>query len=431
MLGGGIWTSQNLKKIPGAYINFVSTSKASTALSARGIAAIALPFDWAPDGIFEVANDTYSRDAMRIFGYTIKNDKLARVCDIFKNATTVYFYNLNAGGAKATCKYGTAKYSGVRGNDIVLVIEANTDSTYTVKTILDKMTVDTQTVASSAALIDNSWIVFDKTATLEASAGTAFTGGTNADNAAAAHVAFLNAIESYAFNCIGCIAADATTKKLYTAFIERMRDTVGMKAQLVISNYGENAIDCDYEGIIQVGNVGSEDVVPWLTGAEAGCAVNATLTNRIMDGKASVTITESQDELERGIENGVLYFHNVSGTVRVLEDINSLTTVTETKSADFASNQTIRVIDQIGNDIAAIFNNRYLGKVQNNDAGRTSFWSDICSHHQALEALGAIEEFSTDDVVVDIGQTKNSVVVSDAVTPVWSMEKLFMTVYVS
>ena len=62
-------------------------------------------------------------------------------------------------------------------------------------------------------------------------------------------------------------------------------------------------------------------------------------------------------------------FHNVNGDVRILEDIDSMITVSDTKGDVFKSNQTIRVCDQIANDTAVLFNTRYLGTVPN-DAGR-------------------------------------------------------------
>lgn len=40
-IGGGTFTSQN-KALPGAYINFISASRADAALSDRGSAAMAL-----------------------------------------------------------------------------------------------------------------------------------------------------------------------------------------------------------------------------------------------------------------------------------------------------------------------------------------------------------------------------------------------------
>ena len=78
--------------------------------------------------------------------------------------------------------------------------------------------------------------------------------------------------------------------------------------------------------------------------------------------------------MKKAIEDGKFTFHNVGTDVRVLSDINSLVTVSDTKGDIFKENQTIRVIDQIANDIADIFNTRYIGVVPNDNSGRISLW---------------------------------------------------------
>ena len=88
-------------------------------------------------------------------------------------------------------------------------------------------------------------------------------------------------------------------------------------------------------------------------------------------------------------------------------------------------------MDQIANDIAVIFNTRYLGTVPNDKAGRVSLWSDIVKHHKQLQDIRAIEDFSEKDVTVEQGDTKKSVVVTDCVTAVNAMGKLYMTVTVA
>ena len=86
----------------------------------------------------------------------------------------------------------------------------------------------------------------------------------------------------------------------------------------------------------------------------------------------------------------------------------------------FKDNQTVRVMDQIANDIAVLFNTKYLGVVPNDNAGRISLWSDIVKHHEQLREIRAIEDFSDADVTV-----------TDLVTVVNAMGKLYMTVTVS
>ena len=115
----------------------------------------------------------------------------------------------------------------------------------------------------------------------------------------------------------------------------------------------------------------------------------------------------------------------------MLDDINSLVTVTDGKSEDFKRNQTIRVTDQISNDIAVLFNTRYLGISPNDNMGRASLKNDIVKIHEGLRDLRAIENFNESDVKVLPGDTKKAVVVENAVTVVNAMSKMYMTVTIS
>lgn len=434
-LGGGTFIAQN-KVLPGAYINFISVSKATATLSDRGFAAMGLELDWGQDGkIFEVTQGDFQKDSMKIFGYSYADDKLKGIREMMSKLTTLYAYKLTSGGQKATNKFATAKYCGVRGNDIKIAIQANVDenSLFDVQTIIDTTVVDIQTVADSTALVANDFVTFKKDVALELTASTPLAGGTNGTADAEAHQAFLDKVESYpSINAIGYVGTDTAIKSLYAAFTERMRDSVGVKFVAVLYNKA-----ADYEGVINVKNKVLDDganeasLVYWATGVAAGTAVNASATNMIYDGEYTVDTNYTQSQLEKAIKAGEFTLHQVGDKVRVLTDINSLVTTTVNKGEDFKSNQTIRVLDQIATDIASLFVTKYLGVIPNDADGRTSLWNDIVKHHQQLLSLRAIENFTEEDVQVAQGDTKKAVVVSDAVTVVNAMEKLYMTVMVA
>ena len=122
--------------------------------------------------------------------------------------------------------------------------------------------------------------------------------------------------------------------------------------------------------------------------------------------------------------------HQADEEVVVLEDINTFISVTNEKSSDFSSNQTIRLIDKIANDIATLFARKYIGKVPNDASGRISLWNDIVEHHKKLQNIRAIEGFAADHVTVAPGNSKKSVVVTDYITPISAMAQIYMTVYV-
>ena len=435
MLGGGNFTVQN-KILNGAYINFISASKASASLADRGVATMPLELDWGIDNaIFEVTPADFQKNSMKIFGYSYTHEKMKGLRDLFMNIKSLYAYKLTSGGVKAENAYATAKYAGVRGNALKVVISANVDeeSKFDVKLYMDTTVVDEQIgVASIADLKANDFVDWKAESVLEATAGLALTGGSNGAVDGTAHQAYLDKIEAYSFNTMGVVTTDDTTKGLYAAFVKRMREQVGSKFQCVLHKKS-----ADHEGVINlssdaVGSASVADLVYWVTGAEAGCAINKTLLNQKYDGEFTVDVDHKQSELESAMQSGEFMFHNVNGEVRVLADINSFVSEAEGKSVEiFGENQSIRVMDQIANDIAVIFNTKYLGKVPNDAAGRISLWGDIVKHHNQLQDIRAIEAFDGADVTVNQGDKKNSVVIGDAVTIVYGMAKLYMTVTVA
>lgn len=431
--GGGTFLSYN-KVIPGAYINFISAAKATVNVSDRGFAAIAMELDWGVEGeIFRVENGDFQTNTLKIFGYDYTHKKMKPLRDLFAKAKTVFMYRLNGGGVKATNEYATAKYSGTRGNDITIIVKTNVDEEEKkdVITSIDGYVVDLQTVTTSAELKSNDFVDF-KTSELTLTSGAKLTSGTNLSEVTGTqHQAFLDLLESYSFNIVGCTAKDSLIQKLYINWTKRMRDEVGVKFQCIV--YRE---DADYEGVINIQNKVLDEGVPenalvyWLTGAEASCLVNASLTNTKYDGEYTIDTKYTQSQLETGIKAGQLLFHNNAGEPYVLTDINSLTTITVEKGEDFTSNQVVRVLDQIGNDIALLFNKKHLGHTRNNESGREALWKDIVAHHEELERIQALENFDPKAVTVEKGPTKKSVIVNDPVTPVACMEILYMTVVV-
>lgn len=430
-LGGGTFTAQN-KILPGAYINFVSLARASSALSDRGVAAMPLELDWGPEGaVFAVETAEFQKDSMKLFGYPYTHDKLKGLRDLFRNIRKGFFFRMGTGGVAASNDYATANFPGVRGNALRIVITQN-EGRSLVRTYLDDTLVDSQTVAGAELLLPNDYVTFKEDAELTETAGAPLTGGTNGTVTEAGWQTFLDKIEPYSFNTLGCLSTTESVKELFAAFTKRMRDLCGVKFQTVLHQYGK----ADSEGIISVANsIEGADADPsavwWVTGAQAGCAVNKSVTNRLYDGEFRIDTDYTQTRLEEALQNGEFIFHNVGGETRVLEDINTFVSFTEEKNQDFGANQTVRVLDQIANDIAALFAKKYYGQVPNDTSGRISLWNDIVRHHQELTALRALENFSPEDVAVDVGSTKKSVVVTDKVTPTNAMSQLYMTVLVA
>lgn len=523
--GGGTWVSQN-KRLPGTYVNFASAVRANATLSDRGIAAVPIASSWGPVGVVRlIENGDFQKNSFNLFGYDYTADEMLPLRELFLHATKAYVYRLAGSGrtvdneivgvaATAECTYATAKYPGVRGNDIRITIAPDPDNThyFIVKTLVGSKEVDKQSVNRFCDLVDNDWVVwiksidvveYSKTSDVaivegktyytkegdvytevaepnvsdigdyyEAStvkryyhftqvagtgetsvpdtedgknyvtpaipaagiAGINLAGGADGENNGGDHQAFLDAIESYAYNTLCCPSHDSTIRGLYENFTRRVRDELGAKHQLVAWQSA-----ADYEGIIGLwseshhetitSSVADTALLYWLTGAEAGCLIKSTLTNTKYDGELTINVSLAQSQLEEAMEKGRFVFHNVNGEVRVLEDINTFVSVTKRKDTLFQMNQTIRVCDQIANDIAVLFNTIYLGKVPNNANGRSALWNDIFVYLQELERLEAIQNLNPDNIVCAEGTEKKAVyVMISGLNIVNAMSQLYMDV---
>lgn len=432
-LGGGTWITQN-KVLPGVYQNFISVAAPISGLSERGFVALAIEHDFGVDDqVLKLTAADFQKNSLVLLGYNYNHEKLTPFREIFRNAHTIYVYFLKGSTAKAAENtYATANFKGSRGNDLKIVIAENVDdsSKYDVKTYLDTTLVDEQTVADASELVPNAFVTFKAGAALTPTAGTPLSGGDDGAVTPTEHQKALDEFESLGFNVLACDSTDGGVKALYEAYTKRMRDEVGSKFQLVVHDY-----NADHEGVITIHNKaveGDAKLVYWTAGAQAGVAVNESNTNKTYDGEYTVDFdgAKTQTELAALLKDGKYVFHRVGDDVRVLEDINSLVTFTDTKSKDFSNNQVIRVIDQIAIDTAAIFNDRYLGKVPNDQSGRVSLWNDIVTHRLELQGLRAIEEYDKEALVIEQGNNKKSVVMNEVITPIQAMAQLYITTVV-
>lgn len=430
-LGGGTFTTMN-KVLPGAYINFVSIARALGTMGERGIVAMPLDMDWGPeDEVITIDAEEFQKEALNILGYSFIHEKMRPLREVFKGANRVKLYRINTGGEKATATIGTgvtvtAKYPGVRGNNIKIIVQANIDDEgkFDVITYLDTTMVDKQTVAAISELKPNNFVEFSGTGALEATAGVPLTGGENGTSTGENYSSFLDKIEAEDFTTLVYAGEDEVTKALFDSFTKRLRDDEGVKITTVLFDYAK----ADYEGVISVKN--NKELVYWVAGQTAGAAANESLTNKIYDGEYEVNTKFKRSELEQAIQKGEFTFYQDGDTVRVLKDINTFISFSPEKNQDFSSNRVIRVLDQIANDTARIFNDFYLGKVTNDDIGRQLFKNELVNYHEQLLNIRAIENFNEEDIIVLPGAQKQDVIVNEVVQPTDAMEKLYMSVQV-
>ncbi len=424
MATGGTFLTYN-KVLPGAYINFISKARALGSIADRGIMAMALKNNWGVENqIVTITNEDFQKNALSILGYEYTSDNLKPFREAFKNAKEIKYYRLGT-GEKAKATIGSlnveAKYSGTRGNSLKIKILSNIDEeTYTIYTYFDNVIVDEKIATNIEEMTENDFVVFSGTGSFEANAGTSLSGGTDAEVNNSEYSKFLSLIEAENFNVLIYDGEDEQTKGLFESFTKRLRDDEGVKISTVLYNYKK----ADFEGIVSVKN--DKNLVYWVGGALAGAEINQSLTNKIYDGEYVFNAKYSNNELKEAINNGEFVFYYDANDIRVLKDINTFVSFSTDKNSDFSNNQIIRVLDSTANDIARIFNEYYLGKMQNDALGRDIFKSELINYFNQLQAIRAIDNFSADDIFIKKGTEKGDVIVDLMIEPVASMDKLYM-----
>ena len=431
MYGGGIFTSQT-KTLPGVYIN-VQSKPTSEVTTSTGVCAIGMQMDWCADkAITIITAQDFKDNSLSIIGYDSdsSNANAQKLREIFKNAVKCYVFKVNGNCVKATCTYATAKYGGTRGNALSLLITDDVDvaDTFDVTTYLDGVAVDYQKAVVIATVEDNDWVVFGSTEFVASATEVDFSGGTQGDTVDVAdyndmltEIASINDI-NIVINDVSTVGSD-NVNALFSSWLADQRDNLGRKLQLVVYNYS-----ADYEGVIDCYN--SVNMVYWIGGALAGCQLNTSIQGKIYDGEFTIAGAYTSATLALALEAGKMVLQKDNDNLRVLDDINSLTTFTEDKNSDFHYNQTIRALDYLANTLKDKFVDDYLGKIQNNSSGRASFRSDIITILDGMVNDGYLSGYDKSILTVVQGDTPRVIVVNLGITPPVSMSQAYITILV-
>lgn len=428
-LGGGTFTNYN-KVLPGTYINFVSALSATGEVSDRGVCAVAMELDWGcEDDFFCVTAEDFYSKSVKIFGYDYTHNKMKCLRDLFLNASKVYVYRLG-NGVKASGNLAQAICAGVCGNNIKIKVSESIDNDgyFDVYTYYNNVCKDTQSVKTTDDLKDNDFVEWKTGTELAVCGATALTGGANANVTGEDYQKFLDKCGGISFNVLAVASTNESVNSLVAAYTKRMREERGIKFQSVLYK-----TEADDMGVINVATsvsdktFGEANFVWFVAGAEAGCEISKSLTNKVYNGIFTLGPSLSQSDLEKSIEEGKFVAHKVDDEWRILSDINSLVTLSSEVGEVFKENQTIRIIDQIACDDAKLFKTKYLGIVPNDEAGRISLWNDITEHRKTLVQMRAIEPFKDEDIEVKKGNSKTSVVIQSKICPINSMTQLYIS----
>lgn len=445
-MAGGTWTTQN-KVRPGVYIRFTTNRALGLTVGERGVVTICEPMSWGPVGeVMTVANGD---DMTPYTGYDITSEKNRFLREIFRGTnrtsppTTLYLYRPAAtSSAKATVTTGTltatAKYPGVRGNDITIVVTEDVDNegSFFVSTVVDGEIQDQQSAETVADLVPNDWVDWSGTGALTATVGAPLTSGADGTVAASAYSDYLEAIEPYKFDVIIYDGSDSTVQDSMVGFVNRLADENGQYTQLVAANL--TAPDSRFVINVMSGvtladgtTLTPQQVTWWAGGATAGAQFNESLTYATYPTAVAVSPLLTNNQIISALQSGQFILVADFDEVHVEQDIDSLTTYTTDIGVVYKKNRIIRLCNTIANDIYRQFSQNYIGVVNNNDAGRARFKAAIVGYLYQIQDAEGIQNFDPEDVEVLPGIDIDAIVVNVAFYAVDAVEKIYMTVSVS
>lgn len=438
-MAGGTFVTMN-KVRPGAYINFESVPKPLMTVAERGIVTMPVAMEWGPEGkmITLLSEDLLNGNSVAKIGYDAFDTESLVFREALKNAYKAYIYRADTGGEKASATIGSltvaALYTGVVGNKISVAVVEDEEK-FKVQTFLNGALKDEQIVSDIGSLVANDWVEFSGEGALTANAGTQLTGGTNGTLNTTVLTGYFKEAEKFKWNTMAIPLDLQSVGAQVTAFIKRMRDDLGKKCQAVVVDYP----NADYEGIISVSQgykTSTETITKHIfaatvAGMTAGANVNESNTYAVVDADAVEIIGElSDEEVEEALQSGkFIITRRDDGVIVVEQDINTFKTFVPKKGKEFAKNRVIRCLDEINNTTKLTWEKAYVGKVDNDADGRSTFKADLINFGKQLQNLRAITDFDgNEDINVSKGQNIEDVITDWAITPVDAMEKLYMTV---
>ena len=464
------WKTQN-KRRPGAYFNVVGKGNNNNGTDiGRTLLPVSTQLNWGAKGIIKLNSDSNFK---ALLGHDIDEPELQTLHEVLKGANTVLLLNNNDGIAATANDESlpwafTAQYPGTVGNDLHVTVQKG-DSKVVVSTLLGSRIVDQQdiNVDKPEALMSNDYILVkltDRTtptspttqdsdnnakapivkptslnplADLQHNVTVDLTGGTTTPVDISDLLSDALETEDYDVATTAGFPIDSPLHKQLVDEIKHLREDNDIKVRGVIPYTSDKV---NYEGISIVANGvvlgdGTELDATVAAGFFAGASSSA-------DAAKSLTYVEypdaisaypkfSNDRTIEALENGEIVFTTKRNeTVVIEQDINSLTKATAEKPVFFSKNRVVRTMDTIVTNTKRTFEDMFIGKITNSSTGRDLFKANRVSYLQGLADANVISEFKEDDISVEAGNDRDSIIVSLAITPLDSMEKLYMTMVV-
>lgn len=447
-MAGGTFTKGVGKIRPGTYINHESVKPEGARFPERG--TVLLPFikhSWGPTKKFITVNATARDDQFSELGYHITddNDNMLMLREALKKASKVIVYT-TGGGTAATATNEeltiTAKYGGVRGNDISVVVEDEVGTEKKAVSVflgterVSKYTgLDTVEELITAAAADK-FVTFTGTGALTAAPGIKLESGADSEGNNQEITDFIDKMEGVLFNVLCFPVTEASLHTAMKAKIVYMRDNMGRGVQAVVPNM----TNPNHESIINVTNrvvvdgkeLTAAQTCAWVAGASAVATCLDSLTFMVYEGATEIVDPKDNEAAEAAILNGEFFFSYSDAREVVVEyDINSLLNFAKPKDESYRKNRVVRTLDTIDASLKQAFPpNRYDNDPTDWQAMTGIGKSILKQYGPTPDGIGAIKNIDLDaDFVIDeVASKGDETYITVGIEPVDSAEKIYITV---
>lgn len=419
---------------PGVYVNVTGSKPLAHEIGARGVVVMPLSLSWGMEHNFTSIGSLEELTAR--LSFPANDTEVIAVKETLKNASKVLVYRVNGGTkAKATINdelVAEALYGGSRGKDISVTITGT--GPYIVRTHLNGKEIDVQQIMVATEFVPNSLIRLAGTGNLTA-VTVNLTGGTETVASQEDYEGFLDACKLVDYQVISYTGTDNSIKGMCADFVKQQRE-LGTMIQCVFAAetnvYNSESVIAVKNGVyLSDGTLLSASIASaWVAGATAGASVSESNTFKQYVDAVDITGKLTNMQVEDAINNGLFVFTSRRNRVVAEYDINTLVSYSTEKPKDFRKNKVIRVLDTVRQDIVSIYEGNYVGKIQNNQAGRNLLKGSLVEYLEMLVVQGAIESFEPADILITQGSEKDTVVIRCAVIPTDTVDKIYVTVEV-
>lgn len=451
---------------PGAYFNLISQAVALIGEGQSGTVGIIGRADWGP--VDEWQELTSEASIVSTFGEGLSLAKLGRqavrggagtVRMLRIAGTTIEFAEAVLDDAvPAPAMTVTAKYPGARANNFSITIEDNPVAGKDLKLFEGTTLLETFTTPLGhndefvAAMASSKYVTAVVTGVadrvVDDVAGATLAGGDSGATVTAGDYTEAQAMvlgedidvlvqddedDSAIQDALVTFAQDARVEG--TRFIT----VLGSAAAETLVTAVTRAATMDNEGIVYVFpgftdvdgvSYTGQEAAARVAGLIASAGVTHSITfDRIEDG-TDVELRLTNSEISQALSGGVLPLVFDGTSVQVEKGITTLTTLTDDKPLAFTRIRTIMVLDEVQDGLHTGLRD-LIGSVNNDDDGRATIlgaaqeFLDVLIRARALKPGGFVELDPENE------PEGENIFLRVAVTPLDSIEKIFVTVYVS